>query len=435
MSLTVTRILHAGYQFHTENCKILFDPILEVPFSVNCYAFPPVEFDLSQIPQNSWDAIFISHIHDDHFSLKSLNYFDRATPIYLFSRNLEAFDLLKKLGFKKVYPLNHFQTLRISDLEVTCYPALDIDIDCIFHIHSQGFNILNMVDSWVDYETLDKLCKIRKWNLVLWPFQTMRETDSLSPRVAPAPDIHIPSEWLDQLQQLNADAIVPSSCQFKFESDSWLNSFFFPISYQGFSDDLKNAKINSKVVRLDPGMSYELKTEELSENQLRWLKPLKSEDSDYLYLPHIEIPSLLQFSKGRFVIEDNDDQVFLRQWLCELDRHFLNTKNYLTEEGEELQFIWNFKVYSDGKVLWDKTFTKTSTDKTALPWNTEVLAGKLLNVLKNSESLSSLYLRINDSPGVERPLLHDVLQDPLLQILYTHDELAFQKNQLRKIPK
>ncbi len=44
----------------------------------------------------------------------------------------------------------------------------------MFQVKVADLNILNVVDSWIDYDTLDLLAQ-ENWDLILWPFQTMRE--------------------------------------------------------------------------------------------------------------------------------------------------------------------------------------------------------------------------------------------------------------------
>ena len=79
--MKISRILHAGYVFECDGTRILFDPVFENPFSRNCHAFPDVRFDLAAIRGLRPDAVFISHFHDDHCSMESLDLLDRATPI------------------------------------------------------------------------------------------------------------------------------------------------------------------------------------------------------------------------------------------------------------------------------------------------------------------------------------------------------------------
>jgi metal-dependent hydrolase (beta-lactamase superfamily II) len=88
-----------------EGTRIAFDTIFENPFSRNCHAFPDVRFDHEQIRRQRFDAVFISHFHDDHCSLESLDLLDRATPLYIYCIFEELFDMVRQLGFVHVQPL------------------------------------------------------------------------------------------------------------------------------------------------------------------------------------------------------------------------------------------------------------------------------------------------------------------------------------------
>ena len=105
MTLKISRILHAGYVFECNESLIAFDPIFENPFSRNCHAFPEVRFDHDQIRNLKFDAVFISHFHDDHCSLESLDFLDRQTPVYLYCLFDELFAMIRELGFVNVHQL------------------------------------------------------------------------------------------------------------------------------------------------------------------------------------------------------------------------------------------------------------------------------------------------------------------------------------------
>lgn len=257
-TVQIHRVLHAGYLFSDQQTKVLFDPIFENPFSVNCYAYPKVQFDIDRISKISVDAIFISHFHEDHCSFESLNLISKSTPIYMFCQHPEMFDLLVQLGFEHVHPIVLNKTVKIGNFQITAHRALDAEVDCIYEVQQGGLRILNVVDSWIDNEIFAEL-KTRIWDLIIWPFQTMRELEVLNP----GPDFlqgpEIPLEWLHQIQALNPNLLVPSSCQFQMEPWSWYNSVFFPISYEFFSTIVKEALPDLNVCNLRPGSGIELK--------------------------------------------------------------------------------------------------------------------------------------------------------------------------------
>jgi L-ascorbate metabolism protein UlaG (beta-lactamase superfamily) len=228
-SLTISRILHAGYLLECAGTRIAFDTIFENPFSRNCHAFPAVRFDHEQIRRQRFDAVFISHFHDDHCSLESLDLLDRATPLYIYCLFEELFDMVRQLGFTQVHALRLDQPVEVGAFQVVPREAMDADVDSMFQVKAAGLNVLNVVDSWIDDATLAKLAGEGPWDMVLWPFQTMRELEVLTPSRAAAAPPALPEEWLPQLRALKPRYIVPSSCQFLQEPWSWYNLAYFPI--------------------------------------------------------------------------------------------------------------------------------------------------------------------------------------------------------------
>src|SRR6185312_10914948 len=291
-SLKISRILHAGYIFECDQTQIAFDPIFENPFSHNCHAFPNVQFDHKQIRNLKLAAVFISHFHDDHCSLESLDFLDRKTPIYLYCVYEELFSLIKEMGFTQVHSLQIDRPIYIGAFEIIPRKALDADVDSIFHIKAAGLNILNVVDSWIDPSTLERLAESAPWDMVLWPFQTMREIEVLAPSRATKAPSELPPEWIAQLKILNPKYVVPSSCQFVQESWSWYNHALFPISYRQFQQEVESALPNSRVVRLNPSVSVALDKNSLKEiSPLVWVQPVGNQNVDYEYKENLQPPT------------------------------------------------------------------------------------------------------------------------------------------------
>jgi hypothetical protein len=246
--LTISRILHAGYVFDCGGTRIAFDTVFENPFSRNCHAFPDLRFDEAGIRADRFDAVFISHFHDDHCSLDSLDLLDRATPLYIYCIFDALFDMVRALGFTQVHALRLNETVQVGPFGVTPREAMDADVDSMFQVRAAGMNVLNVVDSWIDNGTLAALVDEGPWDMVLWPFQTMREIEVLAPsRFAAAPP-SLPEHWLPQLQALNPRYVVPSSCQFRQEPWSWYNRAFFPITYARFGQEVAEALPGAQVV-------------------------------------------------------------------------------------------------------------------------------------------------------------------------------------------
>lgn len=432
----ISRVLHAGYLLECDDRHIIFDPIFENPFSQNCYAFPEVSFDTKAIAELQIDAIFISHYHDDHFSLDSLNLLNREIPIYIFSVFDEPLLLLKKLGFKKVHSVHLFQPITTGPFEVVPLPALDADIDSIFHIKVKNeLHILNVVDSWIGPRTMEIL-RATKWHLVLWPMQTMREIEVLAPASAPPlckVSTELPPEWLEQIQILKPKAIVPSACQFKFEEWSWYNNAFFPITYAQFEKQILEILPETQVLRLDPGETLSLDSNAFTKAPaLSWVNRLAASANDYEFRPETPPPPIADTarklthltSEQKIAVRD-----FCKKGLTERFRKLsVPDDSYFSEPRH-----WRLITYDHLGLASEYQYEVLLNEikETALTegwiWKTEIPETKLYRALTEGESLTSIYARVTN------PDLTDPLEDPLLRCLYEGIVAGYQTAQLRRL--
>jgi hypothetical protein len=446
--LRIARILHAGYLFECGDTRIVFDPIFENPFSRNCHAFPDVRFDHAQIRQLKPDAVFISHFHDDHCSLESLDLLDRDTPIYLYCLFDELFAMIRELGFSKVEALKVDAPVRVGSFEVIPRKALESDVDSMFHIRAAGLNVLNVVDSWMDPEVLLALAAHAPWDMVLWPFQTMREIDVISPsRADPGAAVQpaLPEEWMDQLRALNPRYIVPSSCQFVQEPWSWYNHALFPITYSQFQREVEAALPQARVLRLNPSVAVTLDRHALAPAApLAWVQPAGEQDVDYRYDPAIAPPPTADIAR-RFAPLDAQQAMqaldYCRAGLLEKyremelppDSYFASPRVWLLtvhgHDGSAARF--RYRVHGDAIALLPED------DQQAPAWSTDIPIAKLYAGLALGESLTSMYMRINDAefpPAVrEEQRDADVVDDPLIRCLFNDAFGAYQAAQLARI--
>jgi hypothetical protein len=432
VALEVSRILHAGYLFNHGGVQIAFDPIFESPFSNNCHAFPAVQFETSEISKLQLSAVFISHYHDDHCSFDSLSLLDRNTPIYIFCIFDEMLGLLRQLGFKFVHLLELNRPVSISDFTVIPRRALDADVDSLFHITVKGLNILNVVDSWIDPETLDLLSRT-KWDLILWPFQTMREVEVIAPSLADPAIPSMPQEWIVQLKILNPKFIVPSSCQFQMEEWSWYNQKFFPITYEQFYNEVSEILPGCRIQRIDPGASIELSSLGVSPGaRISWIHPIQDQSEDYKYDPLAEIPATAEVAKRFPALKDAQIQLVknyfsgeILERVCRLDTagwdYFFSPRCWQVCLFDSMGSRTNYFYRVQGSKI-------EICDERAADWVTEAIATKVHSALTEGEALTSLYLRvIPNSKDV------DPMEDPLIRSLYEGQFAAYQKAQLKKL--
>lgn len=356
----------------------------------------------------------------------------------------ELFRWIGELGFNKVYSLQLTTPIRIGPFEIVPLKALDENVDSIFHIKVDNLNILNVVDSWIDYNTLEVLKKISPWDLVLWPFQTMRELEVLSPSRSGPATRELPPEWIEQLLALNPKSVVPSSCQFRLEDWSWYNKFFFPITYKQFANEIKSLLPESQVIRLNPAETVIYNGEKFVNSlSLDWVRPIGNQDVDYDFDEKIKPPRTseiaknfpgLTFAESRRVINYCQHEI-IEQYSLKKDliRPYFSKKRYwrlalYDHLGNER--IFNY--FADNNQL------RITGELTALPdWITEVPIQKLHAAIATGESLTSMYLRVNDqklNPEIEEDLaMSEVTEDPLIHCLFSGVFGSYQEVQLQKI--
>jgi hypothetical protein len=439
--LTIARILHAGYVFDHAGTRIAFDTIFENPFSRNCHAFPDVRFDTAAIRRERFDAVFISHFHDDHCSLQSLDLLARSTPLYIYCLFDELFAMVRRLGFTHVTPLRLNETVTIGGLRVTPREAMDAQVDCMFQVRAGALNVLNVVDSWIDDGTLAQLVEQGPWDMVLWPFQTMREIEVLTPtRAAPAPAA-LPEHWIGQLQALAPRYVVPSSCQFRQEPWSWYNRAFFPISYALFEREVAAALPHAQVCRLDPGVAVRLDATSLRPAaRLPWVEPVGPQDVDYVYEGHAAPPPTAQIACHFAALTPLQQARVMHFCLTELPARYADTE--AAGDYFDAPRVWQLTLYDASGTPTRLRYglapgVPAQLDEAALPigWNTEVPAAKLYAALEEGEALTSMYLRVNDmvfDAATEQSLADaDVMDDPLVRCLFGETFGAYQAAQLR----
>ena len=451
-TITISRILHAGYVMACEGTRIAFDTIFENPFSRNCHAFPDLRFDQDAIRRERFDAVFISHFHDDHCSLESLDLLDRATPIHIYCIFDELFDMVRRLGFTQVHRLQLNVAVAIGPFQVIPREAMDADVDTMFQVKAAGLNVLNVVDSWIDDATLAQLVQEGPWDMVLWPFQTMRELEVLAPsRHAPAPPT-LPEEWLPQLQALAPRYVVPSSCQFLQEPWSWYNRAFFPITYAQFAREVRAALPAAQVVRLDPAVSVALDAGALRPAPpLAWVIPVGPQDVDYVYEGNAAPPPTAEIAR-HFAPLAADAFARVLDW-CRVTLPEKYGEVEAASDYFDRPRIWQLTLYDHAgaatrlryrleaggpAILLDADAdADADADDGALGWATEIPATKLHGALEQGESLTTMYMRINDmvfDAETERELQDaDVVDDPLIRCLFSDTFGAYQAAQLRRL--
>jgi L-ascorbate metabolism protein UlaG (beta-lactamase superfamily) len=121
---------HATLRVQCEGRTLLTDPWLVGPIGGNsCFHVPPLVHDPARVAAET-DAIYISHVHPDHFNKPTLALFPRHVPIYIGRYHRKDFrDELARLGFP-VVEVPFQQPTRIG--------ATGIEITIVEHDHEES---------------------------------------------------------------------------------------------------------------------------------------------------------------------------------------------------------------------------------------------------------------------------------------------------------
>jgi len=124
-----TILSHAGLSVTTSSTELLFDPwLLGSCYWRSWWNYPPVDEDL--VAQLHPTAIYLTHIHWDHFHGPSLKRFPKDTLLLVPKGNYCRIRRdLNEMGYGNIIELNHGETYRFDDsLSLTSYqfgPFLD----------------------------------------------------------------------------------------------------------------------------------------------------------------------------------------------------------------------------------------------------------------------------------------------------------------------
>ena len=113
----------------TNTYKLLCDPwLVDGEYYGSWSHYPPFDLEKNLCEINSYDGIYISHIHPDHCSEKTLNKIKKSIPIYIHSYHSKFLKFkIEKLGFK-VIELTNAEKKKLSDsFDLKIYAADNCD--------------------------------------------------------------------------------------------------------------------------------------------------------------------------------------------------------------------------------------------------------------------------------------------------------------------
>ena len=224
---------------------------------------------------------------------------------------------------------------------------------------------------------------------------------------------------------------------------SWYNQAFFPISYRQFKKEIEANVIGSRVVRLDPSTTILLNETSIEEAApLEWIKRTTDQIVDYEFNPKFSPPPTSEIAKHLGELSSHEAQIvydYCKNGILEKFKS-LDTS---TEKYFDKPRTWRLSVFNHFGVPEHFFYYLNQNaieikDANSLPeWTTEIPSSKLHAALELGESLSSMYMRINDfvfNSQVESEIASaDIIEDPLVRCLFTGVIGAYQKAQLKRL--
>ena len=322
--MKITHLNSATEIIEIDNVKILTDPWLnDGIYYGSWFTYPPYKSSYNYL-LNDIDYIYISHIHPDHFCVKTLEMIDKDIPILILNYN-EKFVLnkLQRLGFNNIEELDHNnRTLLKNNVHINiiaadnCNPEIcGLAFGCFFNNNESGktyqIDSMAVIDNneYVVLNTNDCPYPIAKESINLikekynkidflmvgytgaspYPFAFSEFTDKELEKAKETTKIKMLNYGFEFIREFNPKFFMPFAGTYVLGGKNWKLNKFSPIpkledakSY--LEEKLIESSIQSKCILLNSGQSFDLKnisqTKEYSpindEEMWRYLKDVLS---------------------------------------------------------------------------------------------------------------------------------------------------------------
>ena len=136
--MKITHVASACNVIEHSGKKIITDPwIFEDEYYGSWTHYPPLNID----PQSfeDIDAVYLSHIHPDHFSPSNMSYFKKDVPVLIHSYDAKFLkNNIERLGFRAI-EVPHGESYNISDdFKIYIYAADNCNPELCFKFHGCG---------------------------------------------------------------------------------------------------------------------------------------------------------------------------------------------------------------------------------------------------------------------------------------------------------
>lgn len=384
--MKIEMIGHATIFGETQDFKFLMDPVLWDPHQEGLFEiYPKREINLEKLPD--FDILIISHKHLDHFDIRSLAYLPKNVEVFI-PKDLIIERSLRKLGYRNVYLIQEFRTLKIGNttLMTTRSENRVPEFGMVFADDSGVF--WNCVDTIINPATINIVLETYpQINFLLATWQPMMESNYQMNHSIAFPYYDY-GEFLYNISLINPQAVAPGANAFKYLNGSaWLNQIVFPVTREKFCQDVKQVcpNLGENIFPFNPGDFVEFNQREFQyiPGGCDYVQMIE-DDKDYIDFSPVNC--------GNNLVDNNPDNYDIQLMENYLDRiisidlaNFINNhKHSLFKEYIRWQVIYQLEVvFPHNSQKWSFNFDQN-----------EIKAQKVRNPLANLFSYitaSSLY--------------------------------------------
>jgi UDP-MurNAc hydroxylase len=139
---------HAGFVVEAGGIRILIDPWFFPAFLGSWFPYPDNRFLLDEVRALPIDAVYVSHLHEDHFDRRFLDCLPKTTPVLCADyRSKSLRRVWRSLGFSDVTVLGHGESVKLAPgVEATMVLDTSHREDSGLLIDDCGFRFLDLND-------------------------------------------------------------------------------------------------------------------------------------------------------------------------------------------------------------------------------------------------------------------------------------------------
>lgn len=274
-------IANSSFEITTSSGKrVITDPWWEPgTYLGSWHNYPPVPDSLiSELYKREPTIIYISHLHPDHFDSRTLDHFNRDTPIVIGNfKNGHLLRAIRGIGFEKVFECEFWEWNELFGVELMVLPQfqsnsqgvenlIDYQLDSSIIIRDSGYSFLNLVDNSMTLEQArDLRDRFGSPSIAALPYSgasayphAFNYSASQKKRKVKETRETALSHFRALVEELRPEVVIPAAGSYVFPRplDSY-NEFLQQATPEEIRMSLKDISSDSELANLDAGGTLE----------------------------------------------------------------------------------------------------------------------------------------------------------------------------------